>query len=299
MERLSRVGRTWSWLPAFRAVAELEHVGKAAAALHVSPSALSRTVKLLEEELGQPLFHRRGRGIQLNDAGAVLLEHVRDATRWVDEALTQLADPGERRVVRIGAVGVAAHVHVPRLIGRLLATHPRLVPHVSTPAVEEIPAALRQGRLDLVLCSVSVAGPGLATVPLASVTNGVYCGPGHPLHGNPHPSEEDVLAHAFVAPPADALGATGEGWPASRPRRVACHLDRMMAGVEACSEGAALAVLPDVLARQHPASLRRLDAVVVDDIAVRAVRRRRLGGTDLVDELVALLLELDEGGGAR
>ena len=293
MERLKRVTRVWNWLPAFRAVAELEHLGLAAAALSVSPSALSRTVKLLETELGQPLFHRWGRGIQLNDAGRVLLEHVRDATRWVDEALLKLEDSGGGGIVRIGAVGVAAHVHVPRLIGRLLASLPGLVPEVTTPALEAIPGDLRQGRLDLVLCSAPVTGPGLTTIPLADVTNGVYCGPGHPLHDAASPTEEEILAHPFVAPQPDALGATNEGWPPARPRRVACHLDRMLAGVEACAEGSVLAVLPDVLAKGFSVRLRRLDAITVNDIAVHAIRRHALGERDFIDQVIALLRDLD------
>jgi DNA-binding transcriptional LysR family regulator len=291
MERLNRLSRVWSWLPAFRAVAELEHLGRAAAALQVSPSALSRSVKLLEEELGRPLFHRRGRGLQLSDAGRLLLEHVRDATRWLDEAVTELEE-GVRHVVRIGAVGVAAHVHVPQLVGRLLVSHPHLVPEVTTPSTGSIAGDLRQGRLDLALTSTPVSGAGLSVVPLADVTNGVYCGPGHPLYRRERVTADEILAHPFVAPPSDELGRTGEGWPAALPRVIACHLDRVIAGVEACAQGGVLAVLPDVLARRHPAKLRRLDAIRIEHTAVHAIRRRPLGDSDLVGELIDVLGDL-------
>jgi len=293
LDRLLRVDRLWSWLPAFRAVAELEHLGRAAEALRVSPSAVSRTIRLLEAELGTPLFHRRGRGIQLDDEGALLLEHVRDAMRWVHEAVTRLEEPGAgAAVLRIGASGVAAQVHLPRLLDRLLASRPDLEPHVTTPAVADIAGDLQQGRLDLALCSAAIAGPGLAGVALARVTNGVYCGPGHALHGRAGVSEEEVLEHAFAAPPPNALGGTDEGWPAGRPRRIACRLDRMTTGVEACARGNILAVLPDVLARQHARGLWRLD-VPVDDTPVHAIHRRPLGEADRVEGLVAILREVD------
>ncbi len=58
MERLRRVASFWNWLPAFRAVAETEHLPTAAEALFVSPSALSRAIRLLEKDVGQPLFRR-------------------------------------------------------------------------------------------------------------------------------------------------------------------------------------------------------------------------------------------------
>ena len=51
MERLRSIANLWNWLPAFRAVAETGNLRLAAERLHVSPSALSRTVRLLEDEI--------------------------------------------------------------------------------------------------------------------------------------------------------------------------------------------------------------------------------------------------------
>ena len=48
-ELASLVERIWNWLPAFRAVAETEHLPTASDLLHVTPSALSRTIRLLEQ----------------------------------------------------------------------------------------------------------------------------------------------------------------------------------------------------------------------------------------------------------
>ena len=61
VQRAVRVSQLWSWLPAFRTVAETEHLPTAARMLELSPSALSRSVKQLEDSLGRPLFTREGR----------------------------------------------------------------------------------------------------------------------------------------------------------------------------------------------------------------------------------------------
>src|SRR5262245_30593406 len=89
MRRFRRVAQLWNWLPGFRGVAEHESVHRAAQTLGVSPSALSRTVKLLESALGAPLFVRQGSGLQLTALGAELLTITRDAMRQVDDGIAR------------------------------------------------------------------------------------------------------------------------------------------------------------------------------------------------------------------
>ncbi len=88
------VAAVWPLLPAFRAVGETEHLGRAAALLQTSPPALSRAIRQLEAALGHPLFSREGRGLQLNARGRELLDRVRDAMRIVDDGLGK---PHQRR----------------------------------------------------------------------------------------------------------------------------------------------------------------------------------------------------------
>jgi len=77
----------------FVVVAEEGNVGRAAARLHISQPPLSRQIQALEDELGQPLFERRGRGIALTAFGryfaakaSAILAHVdrviADSKRW-------------------------------------------------------------------------------------------------------------------------------------------------------------------------------------------------------------------------
>lgn len=74
-------------LPAFRAAAELHSLRAAAAALHLTPSAISQQIQVLEQQLGFTLFERRGRQVLLNDAGKVFLRSVRSALTELDAGL--------------------------------------------------------------------------------------------------------------------------------------------------------------------------------------------------------------------
>ena len=61
----------------FIAIAEYQHITKAAAHLHVSQPSLSNTLSRIENELGTQLFDRQGRNIVLNDSGKIVLAHAK------------------------------------------------------------------------------------------------------------------------------------------------------------------------------------------------------------------------------
>lgn len=238
----------WNWLPAFRAVAETEHLPTAATRVHVTAAALSRTVRLLEDELGLPLFHRRGRGLVLNEQGQELLDAVRLAMRIVHDARTSLAGRSEEGPVRIAAGGVS-RVMLMAVLPAALAELPQIEPWILTPEPGRVVDQLLMGELDLVLSSFVRRAEGLETEVLATATSSVYCGPGHPLFGRAEVTMEEVVDHPFVVPPPDANGTSVDGWPPEVDRRIALVVDRQQTGLEVCRELPLLAVLPDVLAR--------------------------------------------------
>jgi DNA-binding transcriptional LysR family regulator len=163
MERHRRVWQVWNWLPAFRAVAEFQSLQRAALAVNLSPSALSRAINLLERSLGEALFVRSPSGLSLTERGHALLVATRDAVRLVHEALPSTTSPRKLRAAASGPV-------LPILLSEGLA---RALPDWSlalhTTADEQLLERLRCGDLDLALSHAPHAESGITTRQLPSL----------------------------------------------------------------------------------------------------------------------------------
>ena len=91
----------------FVAVAEEANIGRAASRLSISQPPLTRQMQQLEEEVGTPLFQRTRKGVQMTNAGQVLLEEARNilflATRARER--TRMAGLGQSGRLDIGVFG--------------------------------------------------------------------------------------------------------------------------------------------------------------------------------------------------
>ncbi|MCU1278272.1 MAG: LysR family regulatory protein CidR [bacterium] len=138
----------------FVAVAEEEHVGRAARRLHVSASPLSRQIQQLANEIGVELFVREGRRIRLTDAGKALLEQARDLLTGIDRAvaIVQAASRGEVGRLRIGFVESARFAQlIPHVVRRFRCGHPNVAIDLLPMRSHEQWMALDAGRIDAAL----------------------------------------------------------------------------------------------------------------------------------------------------
>jgi DNA-binding transcriptional LysR family regulator len=136
----------------FVAVAGTRHFGQAAERLHMAQSPLSQAIRQLESQVGATLFDRTTRRVELTPAGEAFL---RDARRLLDaveaaQNRVQLIGDGRAGLLRVGATGLAAFRHLPRLARIAARELPGLVlrfrPDLLTPAQE---LALEEDRIDL------------------------------------------------------------------------------------------------------------------------------------------------------
>jgi DNA-binding transcriptional LysR family regulator len=115
-------------LSAFVAVADRRSFRAAAAQLGVTASALSHSMRQLEERLGLRLLHRTTRSVSLTDAGLRLLERLRPAVGQIAGALEDLNQERQRPLgrLRIYAIHLAAGAVIAPIWGRFLSTYPEV-----------------------------------------------------------------------------------------------------------------------------------------------------------------------------
>ena len=275
MDGLVRLQQLWSWLPAFRAVAEAQHLPTAAARLGVSAPALSRTIGLLEDRLGAHVFDRERGRLRLNDAGQSLLDSLHDAMRLVDDGWDRALLTERQGPVRIAvASGVIGDVLVPALKW-LAHAHPGIAPELTRATAEVVPERLSEGSIDLALVEARPVDARLRVELATRISVHLYCGRASALWKVARPTREAVLAQPFVVP-ADRMA---DGWPVDLGRPVGVVCDSLPLAVELCAGGTWLAALPaSVESLAGGAELRRLKtSIELTPIQLYVVSRRAVG----------------------
>lgn len=115
-------------LRAVLAIAETGSVTKAADLLHVVQPAISRQIRLLESELGKPIFVRNHSGMQLTEEGKVLVQHARRAILALDQASAEIR-PAQDVVSGLVTVGLLPSI-CDVVAGALLTAVQREYPHI-------------------------------------------------------------------------------------------------------------------------------------------------------------------------
>lgn len=113
-------------LRAFEAAARHQNLSQAARELNVTHAAISQHVRRLEEELGEPLLLRQGRGMALTDAGRLLAESLGNGFATIADGVEQIRQRGQDRAVQISVTpAFASHWLMPR-IGSFWSEHPEI-----------------------------------------------------------------------------------------------------------------------------------------------------------------------------
>jgi DNA-binding transcriptional LysR family regulator len=170
-------------LEMFRTVAEEGSFTRAAQRLHVSQSAISRQVKLLEEELGGLLLHRGARRVTLTHPGELLLRMAGRVQQDMQEVVSQISDTHDLRrgtLTLAGGMTVCMYI-LPRLLKKYRSLYKQVDLRVASGSSEEILRMLRSHEVDLALMTLPLVAKDLEVLPALKEEMVVVTAPGHPL----------------------------------------------------------------------------------------------------------------------
>jgi DNA-binding transcriptional LysR family regulator len=207
-------------LRALRELADRGTIAATADALHLTPSAVSQQLAVLEREVGQPLLEPNGRTVRLTPAATAVLAHA-DAlfseVERMDATLAALAG-GAAGTVRVGAFATAIRGLVVPAVARLRETSPGLELVIRDVESPEVFDAVALGEMDVGISMEHSGAPGrdderFARFELMRDVLDVAVPAGHEL-ADGDAQLTDLAGERWIAPP--------EGWSCDDVIRVSC-----------------------------------------------------------------------------
>lgn len=152
----------------FVAVADERHFTKAARGLRIAQPSVSRAIRVLEEELGTPLFHRMKGNVALTAAGEVLLPWARRVLADVDGATLEVRELGDlvRGRLAVGATPSLTTTLLPPALARFHERFPGIELVLHEAGSRDLVGELEQGVLDVALVILPLRHEILETTPL-------------------------------------------------------------------------------------------------------------------------------------
>ncbi len=182
----------------FQTVARLGSVRAAAESLNVAPSAVSRQVLKLEQDLGVPLFERLPRGLRLTSAGEILLYHARSTAGELERARAAILElrglnRGEASLATVESVALG---FLPRLLAGFWGKTPRVAMNVVVTGSTRVFHAVAEGEAELGLGFEVPGSPKLKLLASSTLAIGAVMSPKHALA-----REKSVRLRDFVGMP--------------------------------------------------------------------------------------------------
>lgn len=188
-------------LEILQAIAETGSFTACGRKLHVSQSAISRQIMLLEDELGEPLFLRVGRQVRMTPAAEALVQlgqrvfqDVRDTVAAVTDRTRALS--GTLRLS--GGMTVCLYLF-PALLKQLRRVHPQLDVRLTVATAGRSVQEIRGGRVDVGLLTLPVEEPDLVAQPVLREELMLLTPPHHPLARRRKVTAQELARHPFVA----------------------------------------------------------------------------------------------------
>ncbi len=191
---------TLKQLKAFLALARTLNYANASLELHLSQSALSLTIKSLEEELGGKLFNRNTRRVELTQEGKSLIPYAKKLLANWDEMENDVKQRFKlnRGTLSIASMPFVTHAILPEVIHHFLELHPNLNFSIHDIPNETIIEKVQDGIFELGICFEPDLTEGLEFKPLFEEDFLALLPKTHPLAQSSSITWQELCSNPFV-----------------------------------------------------------------------------------------------------
>ena len=140
----------------FVEVADQKSFSKAARTLHISQSAISRTIKALEDELGVVLFMRNAKSVELTDGGTIFLTHAKRVVFMFEHLKTDFENEFrlEQGSIRIGIPPITDAPIFAQLLGEFKKVYPQIDLELYEQGSKKVEISVQEGLIDIgIICT--------------------------------------------------------------------------------------------------------------------------------------------------
>jgi len=292
----------------FVAVAEEESFTRAAQRANIVQSALSTSIRQLEEELGAKLFIRSTRHVRLTAAGRAFLEKALLALQALKHGKDAIADITSLRrgKLALGTVqSLPSFIDLPALLETFHHRYPEIEVRLCQGSAIQLIEKVHSGEIELAILPVDEARPGLAIEIVCCDSLVLACAIGHPLAKAATASLLELSEEAFV----DFEPAQGTRKLVDRAfaevgleRRIAFEVSDLNTLVDLVKRGLGIALVPEAIAKVQRDSIAYAPLADVDicwELAVASSGDK--SGEHPLEAAAAAFLKLlvDQGAGHR
>lgn len=245
-----------SHLTIVRAIHECGSVTAAAERLCLTQSALSHSMKKLEQQLGTALWQREGRGLRLTQAGRYLLSVAQRVLPQLEQAQAQLQQfaQGVRGNLRIGMECHPCYQWLLKVVAPYLAAWPGVDVDVKQKFQFGGLTALQDYEIDVLVTPDPIPQPGLVFEPVFDYEQVLVVPTGHPLAALEHVEPEHVAREVLITypVPTDRLDVyTRFLLPAGRLPRQHKTIETTDIMLQMVASGRGVAALPRWLVQEY------------------------------------------------
>lgn len=257
----------------------------AARVLGVTQSAVSHSLKLLQQDLGCPLYYQHGRKIRLTREGELLRTHTEKLLQELERIRPLLRDAtgSGQGTLRCGASVTAVRFLLPPVLREFRECFPAYAAAIEVADTAGLLRNLSDGKLDVVLGLVPADTAGLTVSPVFHDELAFLFHRGHPWEAKEKPAPGDIAAETFIVNPRGSVTykLLEEHFlrMGVRPRSL-IELDSLEASLELAKTGVGIAIAAPWVIREmadgSTLDFRPLDPPVPREWAVISLKNRPL-----------------------